>query len=199
MLWFTSDLHFGHANIIDYCNRPFRSVDAMNWWLINSWNANVADGDDVWVLGDVCMGDITKTLRLIEKLNGTKHLLVGNHDRPFRKKPTSVPKEEKERLYLDSGFTSLHHGSTAIDVAGLPALLCHFPYSADPRGVDRFPHHRPVDNGLPLLHGHVHGRWRRNGNQVDVGVDAWGGKPVSEVQIKALLEEEASFVPPLSW
>ena len=60
--WFTSDLHFGHANIIEYSGRPFRDVDHMNRALIERWNALVQPADTVWVLGDVAMGRITDTL-----------------------------------------------------------------------------------------------------------------------------------------
>ena len=66
--WFTADLHFGHANIIRYCDRPWPDVDAMDRGLINRWNATVADDDEVWVLGDVAMGRIDDSLRLIGEL-----------------------------------------------------------------------------------------------------------------------------------
>ena len=51
-LWLTSDLHFGHENIIRYCDRPFADVDAMNRALVDRWNEVVGDDDVVWVLGD---------------------------------------------------------------------------------------------------------------------------------------------------
>ena len=79
--WFTSDLHFGHVNIIQYSGRPFTDVDQMNTSLIDRWNALVQPGDDVWVLGDVAMGHIADTLPLVGRLAGYKRLLAGNHDR----------------------------------------------------------------------------------------------------------------------
>ena len=60
--WFTADLHFGHRNIIDYCNRPFRDVDAMNESLIENWNESIAADDTVWVVGDFALGKIADTL-----------------------------------------------------------------------------------------------------------------------------------------
>lgn len=50
--WFTADLHFGHANIINYSGRPFADVTAMNQALIERWNASIHPDDTVWVLGD---------------------------------------------------------------------------------------------------------------------------------------------------
>ena len=52
-LWFTADLHFGHANIINYSGRPYADVAVMNRALIDRWNAAVHPDDTVWVLGDV--------------------------------------------------------------------------------------------------------------------------------------------------
>lgn len=77
-IFFISDLHFGHANIISFCNRPFTSVDEMNETLINNWNKVVGGNDTVWVLGDICMSD--KYLHLIDECKGRKNLVLGNHD-----------------------------------------------------------------------------------------------------------------------
>src|ERR1035438_8529357 len=69
-----------------------------------------------------------------------------------------------------------------LQVAGLSVLVCHFPYegdSKDPQFEDRFKDDRPVDHGQFLVHGHTHGRWRKSGRMIDVGVDAWAGQPVS--------------------
>ena len=52
--WWTSDHHFGHANIIGYCARPFSDVDAMNKAMVDRWNDVVGDGDEVWILGGCC-------------------------------------------------------------------------------------------------------------------------------------------------
>jgi len=79
--WFTADLHLGHTNIIDYCDRPFADVDAMNRALIDNWNNAVRQDDTVWVLGDFALGKIAETLPIAGELNGHKLLLAGNHDR----------------------------------------------------------------------------------------------------------------------
>jgi calcineurin-like phosphoesterase family protein len=79
--FFTADHHFGHARIIELCDRPFSSIEEMNETLIDKWNAVVKPGDTVWHLGDVAMGPITQSLSLISRLNGHKYLVPGNHDR----------------------------------------------------------------------------------------------------------------------
>ena len=61
--WWTSDHHFGHANIIRYCARPFTDADAMNRAMVDRWNDVVDDGDEVWMLGDLVMGQLTVNLR----------------------------------------------------------------------------------------------------------------------------------------
>ena len=74
--WFTADLHFGHANIINYSGRPFADVTAMNQALIERWNASIHPDDTVWVLGDVALGRIDETLALVGELSGRKLLLA---------------------------------------------------------------------------------------------------------------------------
>jgi calcineurin-like phosphoesterase family protein len=200
MLFFTSDLHFNHANVIAYCSRPFKDVDEMNATLIANWNETVAPSDTVWLLGDVCLGDIKQSLGLVANLHGTKHLVVGNHDRPFRTEgiKTEGIKTEWEQRYLDAGFASLHHGSVDLEHTGLDAVMSHFPFTGDSQSSERFTTHRPIDTGRVLLHGHVHGRWRRKDRLIDVGVDAWAGRPVS---VETIIAELAGpkYSDPLPW
>ena len=72
-----SDTHFGHANIIKYCNRPFSTSDEMTSTLVENWNKVVKDGDIVYHLGDVYLGAAGQVLHA---LNGHKRLVLGNHD-----------------------------------------------------------------------------------------------------------------------
>lgn len=78
--WFTSDTHFGHKNILQYEKeaRPFSSVEEMNEVLIERWNSVVRNKDTVYHLGDFCFG--RQNLAIAERLNGKKHLVLGNHD-----------------------------------------------------------------------------------------------------------------------
>ena len=68
--YFTSDLHFGHLNIIRFCDRPFPGVGAMNSRLVQLWNETVTDDDTVWVLGDVALGALDESLAHIGRLAG---------------------------------------------------------------------------------------------------------------------------------
>lgn len=77
-----SDTHFGHSNIIKYCNRPFKDTDEMDQTLIDNWNKVVKDGDIVYHLGDVFFGKHEQKYGHLLKnvLKGSKRLVVGNHD-----------------------------------------------------------------------------------------------------------------------
>jgi calcineurin-like phosphoesterase family protein len=193
--WFTADLHFGHANIIQYCARPFLDVDSMNNVLVDRWNESVKPADTVWVLGDVALGRIDETLELVGELNGRKVLLAGNHDRCWSGHgDKSAPWIER---YLDAGFDEVRHGEVNITVGRRTMRASHFPYRGDSHDHDRYVDHRPVDSGAWLLHGHVHERWRQRGRMVNVGVDAWDYRPVSEAQVDALIEAGPAECDPL--
>jgi calcineurin-like phosphoesterase family protein len=183
--WFTSDLHFGHANIIRYCDRPYADVDEMDRDLVARWNATVAPDDEVWVLGDVAMGRLDDSLLLISELAGTKRLVPGNHDRcwPGRGERAAGWAER----YVAAGFAEVLAEQVELTIGGRPALACHFPYFGDSHDEARFESHRPVDDGRLLLHGHVHTRWRVEGRQVNVGCDVWDYRPVAEEAIVAAL------------
>lgn len=90
--FFTSDLHFFHNNIIQFCNRPFDSVEDMNWKLIKNWNDVVQWNDHVWVLGDFSFGTVAETENILIQLNGIKHLIIGNHDRKGKCEKTGLVK-----------------------------------------------------------------------------------------------------------
>ena len=185
-LWFTSDQHFGHANIIGYSDRPFAGVEAMDSALVEGWNDTVADGDEVWVLGDFALGRIEASLPLAGSLRGRKHLLCGNHDRCWS---GHGPRAEAwVGRYLAAGFDQVHQGQVALDVGGHEVLACHFPYRGDSHDHDRYLDARPADQGQWLLHGHVHERWRQRERMINVGVDAWDYRPVSATTLAELME-----------
>ena len=83
-IFYTSDLHFGHSNIIKYENRPWNDVDEMKEELIARWNAKVNQNDTVYVLGDFAWkgskASIDDINNIVKSLNGKKHLIIGNHD-----------------------------------------------------------------------------------------------------------------------
>jgi calcineurin-like phosphoesterase family protein len=182
--WFTSDTHFGHANIIKYCERPFDSIEAMRDGLVERWNKVVAPDDQVLVLGDFALGRIDETLAVLSELNGAKDLIVGNHDRPFDPDPRR--RAEWTTRYLAAGFRSVIPGTIGFTLGGRhPVLLGHFPYTGDSHGEDRYAEQRPFDSGLPIVHGHVHTAWQLNGRQFNAGVDVNDYTPVSEDEVIA--------------
>lgn len=79
-IWFTSDTHFGHANILTYENiaRPFKDLHEMSTALIERWNSVIKPNDTVYHLGDFCFG--RANMHIAELLNGKKRLILGNHD-----------------------------------------------------------------------------------------------------------------------
>lgn len=79
--FFTSDTHFGHANIIRFCKRPFENVEEMNEVLIENWNKVVSDDDTVFHLGDFAFGGSNVWKEIIPRLKGHINLIIGNHDR----------------------------------------------------------------------------------------------------------------------
>ena len=91
-----ADTHFGHLNVIKYCNRPFIDVNSMDETLIKNWNAVVSKIDTVFVLGDFSFYKKDKTAEICSKLNGQKILIIGNHD------------NRNEQYYRDCGFISAY-------------------------------------------------------------------------------------------
>ena len=80
-IYFISDLHLSHNNIIKYCNRPYENTEDMNNDIIKRWNSVVTGNDTVWVLGDVGLGKKEDIKKLLLQLKGHKKLIMGNHDR----------------------------------------------------------------------------------------------------------------------
>lgn len=153
MIYFTADIHFGHARIIDYCDRPFNNADEMDRVLIKNWNSVVGSKDVVYILGDLTLHREKHRQWLetkVRKLNGEKHLILGNHDvlKPF--------------TYIDIGFTSVHTSLVIEDF-----ILCHDPAAAC------------VAKDRKWLCGHVHDLFKVQGHVTNVGVDVWDYKPVS--------------------
>lgn len=176
MRWFTSDTHFGHANIIRYSNRPFETVQQMNDELIVNINSCVKPTDELYHLGDFSFMDEESTYKIIKRLNGKKHFIFGNHDK--------VIKRSKE---LQGLFTSVqfYHELYFQDKAlgKIPVVLCHFPMITWNKA-----HH-----GAYMLHGHCHGnlKYPFEARIMDVGVDPQNYSPISEQDIVRRLSKVA--------
>lgn len=210
--FFTSDHHFGHRNISRLARRPFpdtdEGVDEMNEAMIETWNGDVAPGDIVWVLGDFAMGRIDESLPVLDRLNGTKHLISGNHDRCWPGYKGSSPEKVARWVtrYEEAGFASIATSGVMCqdEIAAVTpnregVLLDHMPYVGDSHHDDRYIDRRPADRGGWLVHGHVHEAWRQRGRQINVGVDAWAGRPVPLDQIAEMIAAGEQDIDPLGW
>jgi calcineurin-like phosphoesterase family protein len=161
-IWFTSDTHFGHANIIMHDDRPFADVDEMDRVLISRWNDRVGPDDTVYHLGDFSLRNKAEDLVAYRKqLNGNIFLVPGNHDyRPKRMDP--------DHWTLLSEVHQIRVGDHRI-------VLCHYPM----RSWDGSMH------GNLHFFGHVHGAFdqTRLRNSMDVGVVSWGYRPINLEEI----------------
>ena len=161
MRWFTSDLHLNHTNIIDYTGRPFSNVDEMNGVICARWNERISPADEVFLVGDAFLGDPAQGDELIGSFNGRKTLILGNHDR-HKRELRNVFSVVVKRLDL-----ALKDGRRA--------LLRHVPMPSD----DLYAYDLQV-------HGHHHAGLRVNGKHVNVCVDLWDFRPISEDELCSL-------------
>lgn len=170
MIWFTSDLHFNHQNILKYepVSRPFETVEEMNEVLIKNWNDRVHSKDTVYVLGDLSMGSYDKIAPLIKRLNGKIILVRGNHDTPKR-----------IEVYKSLGIEV--QDIAYIRYKGRFFILCHFPIASE-----EFMDMVVRDNSEVVnLYGHIHHNAPKGYHKgtYHVGVDTNDLAPVSIHQI----------------
>lgn len=165
--YFTSDTHFGHANIIKYCNRPFADAAEMDRALISNWNNRVMPGDRVFHLGDFSLSSGGSALNYLNKLNGEIHLIIGNH--------------EKEAMAVRNHFASVQP-MLELSVDGQRMVLCHYAMRVWNKS------HR----GAWHLYGHSHGTLPDDPESLsfDIGVDCWNYHPVSMEQIRARMAQK---------
>ena len=171
-IWFSSDTHFGHANIIKYCSRPFSSLEEMNSIIVRRFNERIKDEDTVFFLGDFCFrngpsgkqgeGDRPKADFYQKQLKGKWIFIKGNHDK------NNSLKTPIERMVIGYG--------------GYRINLVHNPTHADSCYV------------LNLV-GHVHEKWKSKrltdkSIMYNVGVDVHNFYPVSFEEIERNINEE---------
>jgi calcineurin-like phosphoesterase family protein len=187
MIYFTSDQHFGHTNVIPYCGRPFKDLDHMHETLIRRHNAVVGPEDTVYHLGDFSL-NFKWVEKILPRLNGYKHLIVGNHDACHTVHCATLAKLYRKReQYQKAGFDSVNENIYLELGPDLSALLHHMPYRGDHTGVERYQEYRPADYGGWLIHGHVHGLWRVKDRMINVGVDVWDYAPVPITSIQEII------------
>lgn len=176
-LFFTSDTHFGHRNIIKYCQRPFSCIEEMNDALIANWNRVVGKDDIIFHLGDFAMGGSAEWSRLLQKLNGKIYLILGNHDLKT----------------IGAGFSRLEGVAMQmlINVKGQIIYLNHYPFLC----------YGGAYRNTWQLYGHVHTCHANRGldvprlkmlmpMQYDVGVDNNNYRPVSFEQVKKIIRNQ---------
>lgn len=163
MIFYTADLHFGHANIIKYCNRPFSSVQEMDEIMIANWNKVVGINDTVMVLGDFTFRQHESYAR---RLNGRKILIKGNHDR-IRGRLQNF--DEVWSVYEDN-------------VNGQIIVLSHYAMRTWNKSF----------HGSWHLYGHSHGTLPEDeGMSFDVGVDVWNFYPVSFEVVRSKMKTKS--------
>ena len=157
MKYYTSDLHFGHSNIISFCNRPFSNVEEMDATLVRRWNEKITNTDDVYMLGDFCFKR-EEFIRYMKQLNGIKHVILGNHD------PHGIRHDENAKK-----LCMFHEAIHEIKDNGQKIVLCHFPLH-EWLGF----YHKTIH-----FHGHTHGTIGASFREgaYDVGVDVRGFEP----------------------
>ena len=114
--WVISDTHLFHARIIEYCQRPFSTVEEMNQVIMKNWNQVIARDDIVYVLGDFCFGNKEKLKEIVSQLNGRKILILGNHDKLTK------------GAYLEAGFETVSKCPMIVDA---DFILSHQPIQGD--------------------------------------------------------------------
>jgi len=166
-IWFTSDTHFGHTNILEFSSRPFKTVDEMDAELITRWNAIVGKKDIIYHLGDFALCDVKRATNAMRRLNGRIRLVRGNHDQ-------KIIKGE-----LESMFEWVKDYFELTGPNKVKIVLSH--YAFETWNKSHF--------GSWQLHGHSHGSLVfRDVKRLDVGVDTHDYRPYSIYEIEKIME-----------
>lgn len=183
MKFFTSDLHFGHKNIVKFTERNrFTCAEEHTEWLISLWNTQVKPGDLVYHLGDFSFFKKYEDVHVVlNRLNGQKILLKGNHD-----------SSDHLNQAKEDGLIVRWSHYEEIKIADTKVCLMHFPMAS----------WNQQGRGSWHLHGHSHGNLReehKQGKILDVGLDnaydlLGDHKFFSELQIKSLLQDKVVYI-----
>jgi calcineurin-like phosphoesterase family protein len=170
-IWFTSDTHFHHKSIMNFCRETRLGADyeEMTELLVQAWNSRVKKTDRIYHMGDFSFGNREKTLETISRLNGNIHLVLGNHDKML------------ESPSFDKCFESKQIYKT-INIGEHRVVMMHYPIES----YDRMRH------GSLHFHGHLHGDNHHNctiiKNRIDVGVDTRKQKDMAPYHFDELLD-----------
>ena len=160
-VYLISDMHFGHANIMKYENRPFSTVEDMDNTIVNNWNKTVNKDDKVFILGDVSFYNKDKTRDIINRLRGYKTLIIGNHD-----------KDRSLTWWKDTGFQEVYQ---------YPIIYNEFYILS----------HEPLylNENMPYanIHGHIHHLRYDSRQFYNVSVECIDYTPVDFEKIKEII------------
>lgn len=186
-VWFTADPHFGHANM---CQggphpfpkaRPFKTIQAMDAALIANWNALIAPADEVYVVGDFCLGGLEQASSYFAQLNGCIYVIPGSHDERWAK-PLRTKKVAAHQLpFSKSGLivnllpelVTIRLPGYKVDGRTLSLTMCHYQMASWEQS-----HH-----GTLHIFGHHHGQRKGIGRSMDVGVDTNRYAPYALVDV----------------
>mgnify|MGYP003620814982 CR=1 FL=1 len=181
-LWFTSDNHWMHENIIKYCARPFKDVIEMNQKLVENWNNLVQPDDDIIVAGDfIHSGNLGHIQHIINSLNGRIWLVYGNHcyqnklDRPV----------VQAMLYQTCDALDMQVEDDELEDGYMKFHITHYPCEFWTRGAVH-------------LHGHIHSGPKAETSEktifkplrYDIGVDNNNYYPISYEQVKIIITKQ---------
>lgn len=166
MIYFTSDLHFGHDRDFIYGPRGFKSIEEHDETIIERWNKTVTPHDEVFILGDLMLGaDHEYGLHCLNQLNGVKYFIKGNHDT-----------DRRCTEYESIGISSLGLAYIFKHERGR-SYLCHYPTE-----TSCLENMTPIKNHLVNFYGHTHSLHKfEHGKpyQYNVALDAHDCYPVS--------------------
>lgn len=132
-IFYIADTHFSHANVIKFDKRPFTDVEIMDEMLIQNWNKTVTNEDTVYILGDFCWKSESRWIEILERLNGKKILIRGNHD---------LKNLDKSKKYFRN---IMDYGEIKDD--GRTVIMCHCPIPF---------YKKDYDDDTYMLYGHLH-------------------------------------------
>jgi len=206
-IWFISDTHFNHANILTFRHknetgeliRPgFTNVEHMNEVMIENWNKNIKPQDKVYHLGDVAFGNVKDFHRIMSRLNGQLRLVMGNHDKfdmDYYLRFNRIIDADDSNLNYKYEFVRPNGSSRIFEKVmswrqfrnmPIPFVACHYPLHEDSL-YGR--------NGLIFnVHGHIHERRVKLGNKIDpryinVSVEQTNYAPIHMDELQARMKK----------
>ncbi len=178
-VWFTSDHHFGHKNIIEYSKRPFADVQEMDAEMIKRWNEKVGNNDHVFHLGDFALCSTNKLREIRQQLNGKIHLINGNHESAAQDCPDCFEwiKDYYELTLADA------------DASRGQRHLVLFHYAMRVWNASHY--------GAWHLYGHSHASLPDDDKALsfDIGVDCHDFYPLSYAEVKTIMDKK-NWTPP---